>query len=80
MNMKVKVLDREKKLFDGDADKVVLPAVQGEMCILPHHMSIITPMVAGKLKIFRSGVERPLSIPIDSGVCSFSDGKAVFVL
>lgn len=78
--MKVKVLEREKKLFEGEADRVVLPAVQGEMCILPHHMSIITPIVAGKLRIFRRGVERPLSIPVNSGVFSFSDDTAVFVL
>ena len=78
--MKVKVLELEKKLFDGEADKIVVPAVEGEMCILPNHISIITSMKKGNLKIYRKGVERPLSIPVTSGVCSFSDDCALFIL
>lgn len=78
--MKVKVLELEKKLFDGEADKVIVPATEGEMCILPNHMSIVTPMKSGNLKIYRAGIERPLSFPVTSGVCSFSDNCAVFIL
>lgn len=78
--MKVRVLELEKKLFDGEADKVIVPATEGEMCLLPNHISIITSMKSGKLKIYRKGIERPVSIPINSGVCSFSDNCAVFIL
>ena len=78
--MKVKVLELEKKLFDGDASKVVVPAIEGEMCLLPNHVSIITCLRKGIIKIYRNEIERPVSISINSGVCSFFNNSAVFIV
>ena len=78
--MKVKVLELEKKLFDGEATKIVVPAIEGEMCLLPNHISIITSLKKGTIKIYRNEIERPVSIPINSGICSFSNNSAVFIV
>jgi F-type H+-transporting ATPase subunit epsilon len=78
--LRAKVLKLDKKLFDGKITKVVLPAVNGEMCILRNHMSIVTTLRKGDIKIFKPDGERPTIIEVDSGFCSFSDNNAVFIL
>lgn len=78
--MRVKVLELEKKLFDGEANKIVVPAVKGEMCLLPNHISIITFMKKGILKIYQEEIEKPELIQVKSGICSFSSNCAVFML
>lgn len=78
--MKVKVLELEKKLFDGEASKVLVPAVEGEMCLLPNHISIVTSLTIGRICIFRPDSDRPISIDVKGGICSFSGNNAVFIL
>jgi F-type H+-transporting ATPase subunit epsilon len=78
--LKAKVLELEKKLFDGDVTKIVVPASEGEMCILPHHISIITTLKKGTIKIFRTVSERPLIINANGGICSFFNNEAIFIL
>ncbi|MCR5225303.1 MAG: F0F1 ATP synthase subunit epsilon [Alphaproteobacteria bacterium] len=78
--MKVKVLELEKKLYDGEALKVLVPAVEGEMCLLPNHISIVTSLSAGRICIFRPDSDRPISIDVSGGICSFANNQAVFIL
>lgn len=78
--MNVKVLMLGKKLFDGRAVKVIVPSVNGEMCLLPHHISIITQLQAGSIKVFRPDSDKPFSVDIAGGVCSFFNGTANFIL
>jgi F0F1-type ATP synthase epsilon subunit len=78
--LKAKVLKLGEKLFDGKAIRIVLPAVNGEMCLLPRHISIITPLKKGIIKIFKPDSERPILIEINEGICSFSNNEAVFIL
>ena len=78
--MKAKVLELEKKLFDGDVTKIVVPAVEGEMCLLPNHISIMTFLKKGTLKVFRVDSDRPLLIDVKGGICSFANNQAIFVL
>ena len=78
--MKVKILELGKTLFDGDAAKIILPATEGEMCILPEHISIFTSLEKGAIKVFRPGIDKPVTIHVESGVCSFSNNRAVCIL
>lgn len=78
--MRAKVLEIDKIIFDGEISKVVIPAVNGEMCLLAKHIAIITPMKNGLLKIFKKNVDLPLIIDVNSGLCSFSENCAVFTL
>lgn len=79
--MKIKVLDLQKKLFDGDALKVIVPSIDGELCLLPNHISILTKIVKGRIQIFRPDSDRPVSIEIvTDGICYFSDNKVTFIL
>ena len=78
--MRAKVLEIDKIIFDGEVSKVVLPAVNGEMCLLSKHIAIITAMQKGKLKIFKKNMDIPMIIDINHGLCSFSEDYAVFTL
>lgn len=78
--MKVNVLKLGKVLFSDEAEKVVLPGVLGEMCLMPHHISIVTLMREGMVKIFASENAAPTEIQISGGVCSLSNGVASLVL
>jgi F-type H+-transporting ATPase subunit epsilon len=78
--LKVKVLELEKKLFDGEVERVVLPAANGEMCLLPNHISIITTLKEGALKVFKPNSEYPLVVRLKGGICSFSSNKAIFLI
>ena len=50
--MRAKVLKIDKSLFDDEVIKIVIPGEIGELCILPHHMPIITPLKKGQIRIF----------------------------
>ncbi|MDR2681895.1 MAG: F0F1 ATP synthase subunit epsilon [Holosporaceae bacterium] len=78
--MQAKILTLGKELFNGEAIKVVLPAVEGEMCLLQNHISTVTALRRGQIRVFRPQVERPISIAIERGVCSFSDNSAIFIV
>lgn len=78
--MKAKVLKIDKKLFDGESIKIIVPASEGEMCLLPGHISIMTYLRPGILKIFKDEDERPFTIHVSEGVLSFSNDTAVFIL
>lgn len=78
--MKAKVLKIDKKLFDGEVVKIVIPAETGEMCVLPHHMQIITPMKAGDIRIYAPNAVRPTVMRVNGGIFAFSDEVATVML
>ncbi|GHT90470.1 hypothetical protein FACS1894122_00790 [Alphaproteobacteria bacterium] len=78
--MNAKILKLGKELFNGEAVRIVVPAVEGEMCLMQNHISIVTALRKGYLKVYRPLVERPISIAIERGVCSFSDNSAIFIV
>ena len=78
--MKAKVIKLDSKLFEGEVTKIVIPAIEGEVCILPHHMPLVTPMKSGVIKLYRPDVERSINIQISKGIFSFSKEEAVLLL
>jgi F0F1-type ATP synthase epsilon subunit len=78
--LKAKVLELGRELFNGDAARIVVPSVDGDLCLLQNHQSIIAALRKGYIKIFRPTVERPISISIVRGICSFSSNSAIFIV
>ncbi|MBO7454132.1 MAG: F0F1 ATP synthase subunit epsilon [Alphaproteobacteria bacterium] len=70
--MKVKIFKSEEVVYEGEAEKVTVPAQNGEMTILPHHISIVTNLQHGRLIVHKKGGEK-FQTEIGGGVCSFSD-------
>lgn len=70
--MKVKIFKAEEIVYEGNAEKVTIPAQNGEMTILPHHISIVTNLQRGRLIVHKKDGEK-FQTEINGGVCSFSD-------
>jgi F-type H+-transporting ATPase subunit epsilon len=51
------VVTAERIVFEGDADMVVAPGIEGQLGILPHHAPLITALSFGELVIHRAGQE-----------------------
>ena len=50
-NFKFEIISPEKIIFSGNATMVTLPSYEGDMSVLKHHISIITFLRPGILKI-----------------------------
>ena len=50
-NFKLEIISPEKIIFSGDAKMVTLPSYEGDMSILKHHISIITFLRPGIIKV-----------------------------
>ena len=70
--MQVKIFKSEEVVYEGEAAKVTVPAQNGEMTVLPQHISIVTNLQRGRLIVFKNDGEK-FQTEIGGGVCSFSD-------
>ena len=55
MTLRLEVVSPEGRVFTDDVDTVVVPGVEGELGILPHHTPLVTALGTGELRIRRSG-------------------------
>ena len=76
--MKLYVYSLDKTLFEGDADVVSLPSVDGELAILPNHAPIVTTLKSGKIFIqSKSGNQ---NIPIKSGFAEINQSQTILLV
>ena len=57
----------EKKVFEGEVSMVVIPGEEGEFGVLPRHMSFVSLLKAGTVKIYQ-GQDVIQTIAITGGV------------
>ena len=50
-NFKLEIISPEKIIFSGNATMVTLPSYEGDMSVLKHHISLITFLRPGIIKI-----------------------------
>jgi F-type H+-transporting ATPase subunit epsilon len=62
MPIRVEIVSEDRMVYEGDADIVVLPGVNGEMGILPNHAPLISTLGFGILKVRSKGVEEVFAI------------------
>jgi len=51
MTLTLRVLAPDKSVFDGDADEVILPSTTGQVGILTGHVSMLTALDSGVLRV-----------------------------
>lgn len=49
----VVIVTTDHAVFDGMADKVIAPSVNGQVTILPHHIALLARLESGKMVIGR---------------------------
>ncbi|QPC81471.1 ATP synthase F1 subunit epsilon [Phototrophicus methaneseepsis] len=63
MPIHVELVSRERKVFEEpEADIVVLPAMEGEMGVLPNHAPILTPLTFGEMVVRKGNAEERFAI------------------
>lgn len=58
----LEIVTAESKVFEGEAEMVVAPALDGVVGILPHHSPLVTVLKTGELKIRRGGEDEYLAL------------------
>ncbi len=54
----VDIVTVEGRRFQGDADFVLAPGIEGELGILPRHIPLLTPLATGAIKVRSDGDEQ----------------------
>ncbi len=62
MPIRCEVVTQDKMLYEGPADIVVAPGVEGEMGILPNHAPLLTQLDYGILRVRYQGEEQVFTI------------------
>jgi F-type H+-transporting ATPase subunit epsilon len=62
MPIRCEIVSQDRMVFEGDADIVIVPGVNGELGILPHHAPLLSTLNFGILKVRRGGEEEVFTI------------------
>ena len=64
--IKLDVVTAERVVYSNDVDLIIVPGIEGEMGILPHHAPLMTALESGEILI-RKGGEEDLSLAVSGG-------------
>jgi F-type H+-transporting ATPase subunit epsilon len=53
--LRLEIVTPDAKIYSSDVDMVVVPGIEGELGILPHHVPLMTQLQPGELKISKFG-------------------------
>jgi len=60
--IKLEIITAERQVFSDDVNTVVVPGVEGELGILPHHAPLITMLKPGEVLLRKDGQETYLFV------------------
>ncbi len=66
-------------LFDGAAQYIIVPSVEGAATILAHHEPFIALLKKGTITIL-DGAGKSVELGIESGVLEVSNNRAIVIL
>lgn len=63
MPIHIELVTQEKKIFDEPAaDMVIVPAIEGEMGVLPNHAPVLTTLTYGELVVRKGDAEERFAV------------------
>jgi len=62
VTLHLEIVTPERQAFEDDVDMVIVPGIEGELGILPHHAPLITTLGVGELRIKKGGGEESFAI------------------
>jgi F-type H+-transporting ATPase subunit epsilon len=75
--LKSQIITPEATVFFEDVEMVTLPAVQGQISILPHHLRLMTQMAPGEMIVRKDG--RSVFLAVGGGLVEVT-GNRVSIL
>ena len=55
MSLTLRILSPDKSVFDDTADEIILPSTTGLLGVLPGHISMVTAIDFGVLRVLKNG-------------------------
>ncbi len=62
MPIRCEIVSQDRMVYEGDVDIVVLPGMDGEMGVLPHHAPLLTTLKFGIIKVRVKGTEQVFAV------------------
>lgn len=62
MPIRCEIVSQDRTVFEGDADIVILPGVNGDMGILPNHSPLLSTLRYGILKVRKGDEEEVFTV------------------
>jgi F-type H+-transporting ATPase subunit epsilon len=62
MPLQLEIVSPERRAYTDEVDMVVVPGVDGQLGILPHHTPLISALGIGELRIKKAGTEQSMLI------------------
>lgn len=62
MTLHLEIVTPERMAYSDDVDMVLVPGIEGEMGILPHHTPLVSLLGLGELRIRKGGQEETFAI------------------
>tara|TARA_B100000214_G_C23746648_1_gene525784 strand:+ start:120 stop:527 length:408 start_codon:yes stop_codon:yes gene_type:complete len=62
MSLTLRVLAPDQSVFDDTADEIILPSTTGLLGILPGHISMVTAIDFGVLRVFKNGTWNSIAL------------------
>ncbi|HET7685204.1 MAG TPA: F0F1 ATP synthase subunit epsilon [Candidatus Limnocylindria bacterium] len=62
MPLHLEIVSPERRAFTDEVDMVVVPGIDGQLGILPHHTRLISALGTGELRIKKGGTEQSMLI------------------
>ncbi len=62
MSILLEIVTPERLAYSDSVDAVVLPGIEGELGVLPHHAPLVTMLGVGELRVRKAGVEETFAI------------------
>ena len=47
----LQIVTPDRKVFDGEAEKIILRTAGGDVCILAHHIDYVAPLAIGECRV-----------------------------
>jgi F-type H+-transporting ATPase subunit epsilon len=60
--LKLEIVTPDGTAYSEDVEMATLPAVEGQMGILPHHVRLMTQLVPGEMHVRRNGQDEFLAV------------------
>ena len=75
MKIQFKITTPEKIVYEGEIDQITLPTLEGEITILPNHVSLVSVLKAGELSLKESG--KLIALVISGGFLEFKNNNLI---
>ena len=62
MKLALTILTPESQVYSGEADELIIPTAGGEITVLPNHVSLLTQILPGEMRVINGGKTNSFAI------------------